>query len=126
EREAEARSPEATARGQLGLRELLEEPAELLLRHPDARVTHVEDEDARAPARLPTDAERDDPALGELARVGQQVEERLAYLGEVGPHLANGGGRAHPPPGTLLVRARLGHPGRPAPAGRAPGHPPRE
>src|SRR5690606_23555572 len=89
ERESETGATVFPRRRRVGLRERLEEPAELLGGHADTGVRHAEDDAVAGNATgLPRHRERDGAALGELGRVAQQVEERLANLGQVREHLA--------------------------------------
>jgi len=69
-----------------GLAEGLEQPIQLLRVHADAGVADGEADLLGAIGRLARDGQRDRAVVGELGGVAEQVEERLANLGQVGPH----------------------------------------
>ena len=88
EREAEPRAPEAPGHARIGLAEALEEPRHLLGRHADPGVGHREGQPVPARAGGPLDGQRHRSAFRELARIAEEIEQRLAHLGEVGVHAA--------------------------------------
>ena len=71
----------------LGLGERLEQPAELLLGHPDPGVGDGEGEPV---VGLSLHGQADGAVVGELGGVGEQVEQRLPHLGQVGVHRRRG------------------------------------
>ncbi len=91
-RQAEAGAAVFFGRGRIGLRERLEQPAELLLGHADAGVG-----DGKAhhrPVGLETLRHQSEAAvLGELAAVAEDIEQALLELGAVGMHAAEVLGR---------------------------------
>src|SRR5207247_1243918 len=73
----------------------LEQLRDLLRRHADAGVAHLEDHRILTVQLLPGRHERDRAGFGELARVAQEIEERLAHLREVRSHRADRLGARH-------------------------------
>ena len=78
--QAQARSAEAARRGRVGLLERLEQPPDLLVRHPDAGIT---DRDAQGPV-APPHLDPDFARLRELDGVADQIEQHLTQAGRVG------------------------------------------
>ena len=91
--EAETGAAEFARGGGIGLAEGLEESAHLLGCHTDAAVAHREAQPIGTVFRGARDDEAEFSFLGEFARVAQQVEKRLADLGEIAVHRAGAGGK---------------------------------
>ena len=106
--EPEARAAVLPGGRRVRLRELLEQPAELLRRHADAGVGHGDGKPIVLARPFAPRLERDRAALGELARVAQKVEHDLAQANRVGPHPAEILGQPHLEPVAVLGRERLG------------------
>src|SRR5690606_18785074 len=75
--------------GGVRLRERLEQLAELLLAHADAGIGDAEANELARLARNAGSGQRDRSLFGELARVAEEVEERLPHLREVRLHAAD-------------------------------------
>ncbi len=110
----QAAAAEAPRGGGIGLLEALEEPAHLLGRHADARVTHLEaQQHAPAVALHHPHAHVDLAALGELDRVVGEIDEDLAQpqgiAHEVGRHVGRHVEHQLQPLHAGLVAHHVGH-----------------
>src|SRR5262245_28775961 len=109
--EAEAGASVLPAGMGADLREVLEQPGHVLRAHADPGIGHLEPHPWGLEARQPLapSPQRDRTLLGELARVGQEVEQALPYLGEVRPHLADVRGAGRDEGVTPAIRERPDH-----------------
>ncbi len=71
------------------LHERVVKPVDLFPVHADTRVRNAGLDPLQAVAPPPFGLQPDDPALGELAGVAQQIEEHLAHPGFIGHHVAS-------------------------------------
>ncbi len=84
DRQPQPGAAEFPCRGRIRLRERLEQFSALLLVHPDAGVFDDEHDAGAAPAeRRRAGAHADAPALGELQRIAEQVEQDLPQPGRI-------------------------------------------
>ncbi len=93
--ETEAGPAEPAGRRLVGLREALEQPAQLFRRHADPRVDDPELQHRGIASAIAADLEGQLPVLGEFRGIAQEVEEALPQLDDVGLHRADIGRDLH-------------------------------
>ncbi len=93
--ETEAGPAEPAGCRLVGLREALEQPAQLFRRHTDPRVDDPELQHGGIAAAITANLEGQLPVLGELRRIAQEVEKALPQLDDVGLHRADIGRDLH-------------------------------
>ena len=89
DRESEPRAAVLARGGRIGLHEFLEQPADLLGRHPDAGVGDRHRDLCASPVRDACHFDRDVATLRELVGVAHEIEQRLADARLVGMHVAD-------------------------------------
>ena len=117
--------PAVIARGRgLCLRERLEQPGELLRRHANPGIRHLELHHVGPLVDDPAHASVIRPRFCELGSVAQEVEQALAQLGLIGAHRARHLARSPPPVCCVLGDQRFDHRLHLVRSGRRPRSPP--